>query len=294
MSLFTPADTIVIHNPKSGRRSRQVQARKLLQYFSHQGYEIITTQYPGHATEIGKEQSGKGKTAMCCIGGDGTLWEVVQKLDPHIRFGFFPTGTVNLFAINLHIPNQADSWLEMFEKGRLKEVYVGEANGVPFLNVGSVGYDALVVSKVSTKVKQYIHEGAYILRACQEFWRYRVPHLSVRLDGKKIDHTILGVIVGTGEYFAGPYSIFPGADLGNPNLNVAIILGNKKSQFLSVGVGLITGKLSTMNNVLLATANTILVESEPSSYVELDGDAFGNTPIQFSINSLARKVLVPL
>ena len=294
MSPFSPADTIIIHNPKSGRRSRQVQARKLLTYFSQQGYEIVTTQYPGHATEIGKEQSRKGKTAVCCIGGDGTLGEVVRELDPNIRFGFFPTGTVNLFAMNLHIPSQADSWLEMFEKGRLKEVYVGEANGVSFLNVGSVGYDALVVSKVSTKVKQYVHEGAFILRACQEFWSYRVPHLSVSVDGKKIERAILGVIVGKGEYFAGPYSIFPGADLGNPNLNVAIILGNKKSQFLSFGFGLITGKLSTMNNVLLATAKTILVESEPSSHVELDGDAFGSTLIQFSINPLARKVLAPL
>jgi YegS/Rv2252/BmrU family lipid kinase len=293
VSPLSPAETIIIHNPKSGRRSRQEQARKLLKYFSQQGYEIVTTQYPGHATEIGRQHSGKGKAAVVCVGGDGTLGEAVQGLDPNIRFGFFPTGTVNLFAMNLHIPSQADSWLEMFQKGRLKEVYVGEANGASFLNVGSVGYDALVVAKVSTKVKQYVHEGAYILRACQEFWSYRIPHLSVSLDGKKIEHAILGVIVGKGEYFAGPYSIFPEADLGKPNLNVAIIFGDKKSQLLSFGIGLITGKLSKMNNVHLATAKTILVDSEPSSHVELDGDAFCQTPIQFSVNPLARKVLVP-
>ena len=93
----------------------------------------------------------KGKTAVCCLGGDGTLGEVIRELDPMVRVGFFPTGTVNLFAMNLHIPELADPWLNMFENGKMQEVFVGEANGVPFLNVGSVGFDALVASKGISK-----------------------------------------------------------------------------------------------------------------------------------------------
>ena len=84
--------------------------------------------------------------------------------------------------------------------------------------------------------------GAYVLRACQEIWRYQVPHLSVSVDGKLIEQAILGIIIGKGKYFAGPFCIFPEANLETPSLNVSIILGDQKKQLFSFAMSLITGK----------------------------------------------------
>jgi len=43
----------------------------------------------------------------------------------------------------------------------------------------------------------------------------------------------------------------------------------------------------------LYTGKELLVESEPFSHVELDGEPYGTTPVIFTVESIPRRVLAP-
>lgn len=291
MHNFSPSHTLVIHNPKSGRPKGQAQANDLLHHLSQMGYQVVTTEGSAHAKRLGAELHAQGWKAMICIGGDGTLWQIIEGLHHSVPIAFFPTGTVNLLANNLDIPRTVNLWLKMLKEESLTQVYLGLANGRPFLNVGSIGFDAQIVARVSTRLKQMIHEGAYVVQAFWDFVKYHIPNYSVIIDGREIKQEVLGVIVGKGPFYAGPYPVLQGADMSVPNLRVALILGNKKRSILEFGWRLTQGTISEMKNIQFHTVQELTVDSLPLSYVEVDGDPYGTTPITFSVDPYPRKVL---
>jgi len=293
MHNFSPSHTLVIHNPKSGRLAGQTKADALLHHLSQMGYEVVTTTGSDHARQLGAELHPHGWNAMICLGGDGTLWQMLERLHHAVPIAFFPTGTVNLLANNLGIPKTVTPWLQMLKKGNLKQVYLGLANGRPFLNLGSIGFDAQVVARVSTRLKQMIHEGAYVVQGFWDFVKYQIPNYSVVLDGREVEEKVLGVIVGKGPFYAGPYPILQGADMCVSNLRVALIVGDKKRSILEFGRRITQGTISEMKSIQFHTVQELTVDSFPPSYVEVDGDPFGTTPVTFSIDPFLRKVLIP-
>ena len=290
---FSPQKTIVIHNPLSGRKTSQELAMKVVQQLNNLGYEVVKTKTPGQAKRMGAEASERGWEALICIGGDGTLFETIAEAPPVIPIGFYPSGTINLLAKSLSIPEAPESWLALLKKSTLKNVYLGRANGRLFASVGSVGFDARVVARVSPWLKKWFHEGAYGIQSLLELLPYKFPKYTVTIDGNRVEDVVLGVLIGKGPYFAGPHPILRHADHCVPKLCVGLLGGNSKEQLLRYAWGLARGTLGEMEGMKLCSAQELIVESDPVSHVELDGEPYGNTPAIFKIESTTRRVLAP-
>lgn len=291
--LFSPRNTLVLYNPVSGRREAQRNAAALVKYLGHHGYHVIHTQASGGYIREYVGEFGDVWTSLICIGGDGTLLQAIAGIPPHVPIGFFPAGTINLLAHSVSVPKSVDAWLDLLQRGTTRDLYFGQANGHPFVSVGSVGFDAWIVSRVSSRLKHWLHEGAYGIQAIWELPRYKVPTYNVVIDGRKIDENILGVLVGKGPYFAGPYSIFKNADHRVPKLSVVLLKGVRKSRLLRYAYGLVRGHFSQIDGVMMYSADQVVVETNIENHVEVDGEPLGLTPVTFTVDPVPRKVLAP-
>ncbi|WP_447968965.1 diacylglycerol/lipid kinase family protein [Nitrospira sp. M1] len=290
---FSPQKTLTLYNPTSGRGDAQRRAIALVQHLVSMGYHVKHT----HATS-GDEASclsqlGSDWESVICIGGDGTLFHALSLISPSTAIAYYPSGTVNLFARSLSIPRAVDEWLNTLQQGVTRDIYLGQANGRSFLSVGSVGFDARVVARVSLWLKSWIHEGAYGVQAIRELLRYNFPPFNVLIDGRKVEGKILGIIVGKGPYFAGPHPILPTANHAFPKLSVAVLHGDQVSCLVRYAYGLIRGSLAQMKGVSLYSATQVVVEGSGGIDVEVDGEPFGLTPVTFTVEPVPRKVLAP-
>ena len=99
---------MIIVNPVAGRGGYAVNFGEALRLFSQKGYipTLYFTTAKGDAT-LFAEAYGKKYDVVACIGGDGTLSEVLSGLmkikDPP-PIGYIPMGTANDVASTLHIP----------------------------------------------------------------------------------------------------------------------------------------------------------------------------------------------
>lgn len=291
--LFSPFNTLVIHNPVSGRGVSQKRAVQVVQHLDTCGYRIVHTQTSSQSQDGKFGKLDENWKALICVGGDGTLFNAITEIPSSTPIGFFPCGTINLLAKSLSIPELVEPWLALLKKCTIREVYFGQANGRPFASVGSVGFDAKVVFRVPNWLKKCFHEGAYAIQAVLELPSYNLPRYRVTLDGKRLEEDVLGVLVGKGPYFGGPYPILEGADHGASLLRVGLLRGNHKRLLLRYAVCLARGTLGPINGMDLYTGKELLVESEPFSYVELDGEPYGTTPVIFTVESIPRRVLAP-
>jgi len=290
---FSPETTAVIWNPTAGTPATRERARCLLRELQNRGYELQVSLSAGHATDLAKQAAMNGQRAVIAIGGDGTLCEIIAELPTEICVAYFPAGSGNNFALNHHLPEEPDEWLQLLDDGPTRSMRFGLCNDRPFASVASVGFDALVVKNVPCGLKKYLHKGAYALEFFPTYLFYSAPRFRVTIDGQSWDDDVLGVIVGRGPNYGGPHPILPECDPGDDKLGYIVMQGRSKWRLGKFGMGMVFNNLPRMKGVTCGLARTVEVETEPASYVQLDGDLFGTNPATFSVEPSQRLILAP-
>lgn len=133
--------------------------------------EAVTTEYRGHARDLGRQAAESGEVDLVvALGGDGTVNEVVNGLlhngpapEGLPRLAVVPGGSTNVFARALGLPNDAveatGALLDALREGSERTVGMGIAAGTPgtadetvpgrwFTFCAGLGFDAGVIGRV--------------------------------------------------------------------------------------------------------------------------------------------------
>lgn len=132
------------------------------------GARVWVTNGPGHATELARRALAEGvdpEGRVVACGGDGTFREVASAVGAERCLGLLPTGTVNLVAAELGIPQGLEDALAVLVRGAPVSVYPGVADTgaqetLFFIGV-SVGPDADAVHGVGPLGKKWLGRYAY-------------------------------------------------------------------------------------------------------------------------------------
>ncbi len=269
------------------------RGRKLLAKLQKRGFQVQLSLYAGHATDLARQANEGGKRAVIAVGGDGTLCEVIAALPEDVVLAYFPAGSGNNFALNFDLPEDPDAWLKLLDSGPTRAMHFGLCNERPFASVASVGFDALMVQKMPFGLKRRLSKGAYVLEFIPTYLAYNPPRFRVTVDGRDWNDDVLGVIVGRGPHYGGPHRILPECDPADTRLSYLIMEGRNKWLIGKFAVGMLLKNLPQMDGVTCGTASTIVVETQPASSVQLDGDLYGNNPVTFSVELHQRRILAP-
>ena len=104
----------VIVNPISGRGAGErllPRVEQILRSYDL-NYDLVQTEYPGHAIELAQEAIKSGYNILVAMGGDGTANEVLngimhakQNGTDGIALGVLSVGSGNDFAFSLGVPH---------------------------------------------------------------------------------------------------------------------------------------------------------------------------------------------
>jgi diacylglycerol kinase family enzyme len=113
----------------------------------------------------------------------------------------------------------------------------------------------------------------------------------VTIDGEPGPDDVLGIIIGRGAHYGGPFRVLQNSDPHRPELAYAILSGKSKWELGKFAVGVLFEALAAMPGAICGRAAEITVEAEPATYVQLDGDAYGGTPVRFTVEESERIIL---
>jgi diacylglycerol kinase family enzyme len=146
---------------------------------------------------------GAGFDAVVAGGGDGTVRCVAGALaGTGTALGVLPLGTLNHFARDLKIPEDLAGAARALAAGNVRALDLGEVNGEVFVNTSVLGFYPPVVQE---RDRQHRHQGRHKwLAAAVALGKLlpRVPalHLSLSVEGRKIERQTRFVLVGNNEY----------------------------------------------------------------------------------------------
>ncbi|GGR39513.1 YegS/Rv2252/BmrU family lipid kinase [Nocardioides luteus] len=254
----------------------------------------------GDELEAALDEVAAAKPDLLVIGGgDGSVSAAAGRIaNTDVVLAVIPLGTANDFARTLELELEPEAAIEQLLEGKVINVDVGRANGHAYLNVASFGLSVAVTEALSSGMKKVIGPAAYPV-ATVKAYREHTP-FTARLEFPEGDHEtvefedLLQVAVGNGRHYGGGHTVSPSASLDDDLLDVYAIMRGKMSDHVSILRLLKSGHFVEHEQVHHTTTRAVRVTTDEPMPVNLDGELLTETPTDFTVESNALHVAVPM
>lgn len=182
--------------------------------------ELLLTQAPWEAAEQVRALRDDYELVVVS-GGDGTVNEVVNGMAGSVvPLAIIPTGTQNVLARELAIPDSVPEAVRLIQSGHTQSYDLGNANGRYFILWSGIGFDAHVAARVDPALKRRIGAAAFLITGLSEAHAYEPVPIRVAVDGRESEANF--VVVSNGRYYSRYFELMPQASMRDGYLDVSL------------------------------------------------------------------------
>ena len=273
---------LFIINPFAGYRSKDRMPKLIKEIISKDkfDYDIVETQYAGHASEIAAEGVSAKYDAVVAIGGDGTLNEVASSLTyTNVALGIVPGGSGNGMSTHLGIGRSARKALRILGEFNVRGMDSVKMNDRFYLNMAGVGIDGLVAYKTKLNAKRGFTN--YLKGALVESVKYKNQKYTIEVDGKKYTGKFLSVNVANGSMFGYNFTIAADADTSDGLLDALMIRDAHKIDYFGNAWRFWAGRIHKSKLAKTAKTSSLKLTTYEDSYMHIDGEGYPCPPGEF-------------
>jgi YegS/Rv2252/BmrU family lipid kinase len=273
-------------------------------------FKLYLTKAPGDATQIARLAVSEGAQSVVCVGGDGTLNEVVNGLVPEegpvghdVRLGFIPNGTGCDFRKTFRIPTHPEEALKIIESGRTRPLdlgrlrytdHKGETRTRYFHNLASFGLGGEVDERVNQSGKKLGGFLSFIIATLVSLVLYEKKRIRLKVDEHFDEEVVvLNVAVANGQYHGGGMWVAPGADPSDGLFHVTIIGELSLPEVIYYLPKLYNGRILKVKRVRSLTGRRVEAFSDEKVLLDVDGEQPGCLPVKIEIVPSALRILGP-
>lgn len=294
---------VAIVNPIAGKEQAVREWPRLLEALGPKEAQVATwwTGGPGQAEILAAQARREGFDRVIAVGGDGTLFEVVNGLwwEPQGRLpslGMAPFGTGCDYPRNFEVgrtiqENLAAALGESELPVNLGLVSLPGLDGRPrqrvFIGVLGLGFDAEVVRRFQRQSWLLRGKIAYFISGLKELIRLKSYRLQGEFNGGTIDAMALICVAGLGRYFGGGILIAPQASPQSDGFHLVWVEQLSPLKVLKLLPALWTGRHLGHPQVQASHAGHLKLTAAPPAYVQAEGELIGRTPIEMEIRRRA-------
>lgn len=307
---MTSKKVVFIVNPHSGngatgREWPHIQAMACDRLGSFTSY---LTAKPGDATQITKTNLMEGAEVIVCVGGDGTLNEVVNGFmdeDGPMRtdavLGFVPNGTGCDFIRTTLIPGKIKQSLDTIKEGHISVIDLGRLRYHDhqgylrtrfFHNIVSFGLGGEVDERVNKSSKVFGPFISFIWSTLVSIFLYGKKRIRLKIDDLFDDEVIVwNIAVANGQYHGGGMRVAPDALIDDGLFHVTVIGNLSLAEVFRHLPKLYNGRIKDINKVSILTGKTVEAFSEQRVLLDVDGEQPGRLPIVINIMPAALRMI---
>jgi diacylglycerol kinase (ATP) len=281
----------MIVNPNAGKKRGALAAEQAASLLRAAGTEVemVVTEEAGHAVTLAAQIDSSEVEGVIAVGGDGTLFEVINGLFQRdesvpLPVGQIPVGTGNSFIKDLGIESIEDA-VEKILNANLRRVDLGKfscSDGTYyFVNILGAGF----VSNVASRAAKYKKLGAfsYVLGVLGELATLNATPLRIDIDGETYEREAIFVEICNSRLTGGNMIMSPDSILDDGLLDVVIVSKVTRRKLLRLFPTLFKGTHVHNESVEVVRGKHITVESTELLGLNIDGETFGKTPMEINV-----------
>jgi YegS/Rv2252/BmrU family lipid kinase len=270
--------------------------------------ESHLTTAPRDATAITRRCLGDRAGLIVCVGGDGTLNEVVngfmQEDEPsrhRTPLGYIPVGTGCDFARSVSIPRDASGALDIIARGKTRLIDLGRLRytdglGQPavryFDNAVSFGLGGAVVARVRNYARFCGPYTAYFFSTFSSVFLEGRKRVRLRVDDRaEASLRAWHVVTANGRFQGHALQVAPDASIDDGLLDVLVFGDISLLDVFRHFPKLYSGKIENIREMIRTRGRRIVASSDETVLVEADGELIGRLPVEIDVIPGALRVI---
>lgn len=296
-------------------------------------FEFRLTERPEHAIGLAREAARKGFSTIVAVGGDGTVFEVVNGIMAVERsrrplLGIIPTGQANDFSRALDIPRDWLTACSFLLSSKKRSVDVGwmeylSPDGVRtgyFANTVGLGFEgeaSEMAARMPSALRKVVGgKGTRLLSLLVTYARYKEKEMELVVDGESRRVLANSCIIANCN-FAGGMRIAPEADCSDGLFDVVVLGAGFGKPEMSEPEGVPAASHSALEkgiaklkvarnvprfyrgthiedeSVLLLKGSKVKVTSSERMVLQADGEVIGEGPFSAEMVKAAIDIIAP-
>ena len=268
---------LFIINPVAGKGKTLDLIPEIREYCEGKGYEheIVTTEYPGHATEIAKAHSSAQILRIYSVGGDGTLNEVLNGMvGSGSSLADIPSGSGNDFIRGIVGSYSSKNLVKSAVEGTVRFIDYARVNDKYFINITSIGFDAEVAYHCCHYKKLPFITGktSYVLGIFTSILMCKNHDMEIKVDDTIITAKSLLVAVGNGKYYGGGMLALPDAEIDDGLFDICHVEEMKRLKVLRLFPKYMKGLHGSIKGVHFYRGKKVEITVDMPIPMNLDGE----------------------
>lgn len=251
----------------------------------------------GDAVRLARTAAEAGADLVIAAGGDGTINEVVNGLMQARwsgRLGIVPIGTANDFAFGMEIPESIPAAFSVAVDGNRRQVDVARLNERYFVNVSTGGFGATATEETPSDTKRLLGPWAYVITGVRKFTELRPSRARFSTQaGEAYEGEVMLFAVGNAKRTGGGSMLTPRAEFGDGELDVMIVPGMPRMDFVALLPDLRAGTHVDNPDVLYFRTEVLEVTSDEELSVNVDGEPMGGNRFRYSLADTPLTLMIP-
>jgi YegS/Rv2252/BmrU family lipid kinase len=302
---------VIVSSRSGGGKARRdwPEIAKMLKARSIEFSEKITD-HAYHAIELAREAVLEGFRKLLVLGGDGAIHEVLnglysqEEVSPsEVTLGLIPVGSGNDWSRLHKIPSdyeaavdliaEADKHTRVQDVARVDTLMDGKPYCRHMMNIGGLGFDSEVCHRFDlAKERGHASDRQYLKSLLSGFLSYKCLKFRVSVDGQEFYRgPAFSVALGIGKYCGGGMMQTPEAIPDDGLIDVTVVGKISKLQFLHKVPSLFRGDIFKNKEVIHTRGRQVDISAAPYSYMEVDGEPVGITPVHVAVIPAGVKVV---
>ena len=301
-------DWFLIINPTSGNGKSKKNWKRISDELKNQNisFSFAFTKYSNHEEILVKDAIKNGFTKIISVGGDGTLHHVVNGIMKQnlvetnsIQLAVIPIGTGNDWIKTYNISAKIEKSILIIKKGKSVLQDIGKLTSknntiTYFNNVGGIGYDGYVVSKLK-KLKRF-GGIAYLLSGLAGLLLYKPVDFIIEINGKIIQEKCLMVIFGICKFSGGGMQFTKDINPADGLFDITVAKNLTLFDMILNLPKLYNGKI--VNHKKITTYKTDVIKVTPKltsekPFIQTDGELIATGSIKVAIVKKAIRFIIP-
>lgn len=298
---------IFIINPSTGINTLGMYVNQIINIFKEENgtcdtYELKYTTGSNDAVKIARKYSNDDNIRLYCIGGDGTLNEIINGIaNTNTVVGVIPNGKGNNFFRLLS--SSKEDIIKRTIYGDVELINKGIVNDRYFINVASIGFDAEAINNsIELKDNSYIPNNlVYPASIIQTFKKFKASFLDVNYQDEfqnniKLEQFITLLAVCNGKYYCKGIPVAPNADYQDNLFDLCIADDLNRAQIMALQPFLVTGKQDIFNFFHVIRSSHVEVYDQHSlspMICQADGELMRDDHYEFKVSPDKVKIIVP-
>ena len=287
-------------NPKGGHKRGLEIYEKVKHIFSSAGTNItvLHTEYAGHAFDFANTLDFVGYDGLCAIGGDGTMYELINGMlkrdDNHkIPIGLITGGTGNSFMYDVDCLDPIDAAKRIVQhKLRPLDIAKVIANGELFYSFNIIGWGlATDAGKLAEKLR-WLGGVRYDVASIIEVLKGKDRIATLTLDEEVIKENFIFIIGCNTIHTGKAMKMAPLAQLNDGKIDLIIVRKTSRINLLKLFPKLFSGDHIKSPLVEYRQVKNFSISLEETNDLTIDGEIIGSTPLYVQMIPKMVNVLV--